>query len=105
MRAITRGLLIAAALLVLTYVVDDLSVRYRLRGDGTDALDEVSVYYGTRLKNRSIEIFYNRPMTETCVRALFPHLGRTPCWYLRRHPVKLVRAVPPIIARWHSTSG
>ena len=97
MRAIARGILVVAALVVLTYVVDDLAVRYRLSRGGTDALDEVSIYIGTRLKNRTIEIFYNQPVTETCVRALFPHLGHAPCWYLRRHPVKLVR--------WPSTSA
>lgn len=81
---------VVVALAVLVYVVDDLAVRYRLTKSRADALDEVSMYYATRLKNRSIEIFYNRPVTETCVRSLFPHLGHPPCWYLRRHPVKLV---------------
>jgi hypothetical protein len=25
------------------------------------------------------------PETQTCVNSLFPHLGYSPCWYLRRH--------------------
>jgi hypothetical protein len=104
MRAIVRGILVITALLVLTFVVDDLTVRYR-QSRGADALDEVSIYLGTRLKNRTIEIFYDRPVTETCVRALFPHLGHTPCWYLRRHPVKLVRAPLSPLVRWPSTSA
>jgi hypothetical protein len=27
---------------------------------------------------------------QTCVNSLFPHLGYTPCWYLRRHAQKQV---------------
>jgi hypothetical protein len=103
---IARGLLVIAALLALVYVVDDLAVRYRLtRGSAYDPLDAVSVYYATRLKNKAIEIFYHEPVTETCVRALFPHLGHAPCWYLRRHTVRLVRAVFPPPDPWPSTSA
>ena len=96
MAMIARGLVVVAALLALVYVVDDLAVRYRLtRGSADDPLDVVSVYYATRLKHTSIEIFYNQPVNETCVRAVFPHLGHVPCWYLRRHTVKQVGAVLP----------
>ena len=94
---ITRGMFAIAALLALAYLADDLAVRYRLTRGRADALEEVSMYYATRLKNRSIEIFYDRPVTETCVRALFPHLGHAPCWYLRRHTVKFVHALPPAL--------
>ena len=96
MRTIRRGVLVVVALLALAYLADDLTVRYRLTRGRAEAVDEVSMYYATRLKNRSIEIFYDRPVTESCVRALFPHLGLAPCWYLRRQPVKLVRAIPPL---------
>lgn len=91
MFVIVRGLVVVAALLALTYVIDDLAVRYRLtRHVADDPLDTVSLYYATRLKNGTIEIFYTEPVTETCVRSLFPHLGLAPCWYLRRQHVKLV---------------
>ena len=86
MSRLVRFLLVVVALPVLVYVGDDLVVRYR----SAAALDEVSVYLGTRLKNRTVEIFYTRPVTETCVRALFPHFGQRPFCYVRRHPVKLV---------------
>ena len=103
MTMIARGLFVVVALLAVGYVVDDLALRYRLtRGSADDPLDVVSVYYATRLKNKSIEIFYNRPVNETCVRAFFPHLGHAPCWYLRRHTVKQIGAVPD---PWPSTSA
>ena len=103
---IARALFVIAAFLVFVYVVDDLAVRYRLtRGSANDPLDAVSVYYATRLKNKTIEIFYHQPVTETCVRALFPHLGHAPCWYLRRHTVRLVHAVLPSPDPWPSTSA
>ena len=103
MPALVRAVVVVAALLAVAYVVDDLAIRYRLAQG--DALGEVSLYYATRLKNRTIEIFYDRPVVETCVRALFPHLGHAPCWYLRRHTVKLVHTLPPIVPPWRSTSG
>jgi len=106
MAMIARGLVVIAALLALVYVVDDLAVRYRLARGGADApLDVVPVYYATRLKNKSIEIFYNQPVNETCVRAFLPHLGHAPCWYLRRHTVKQVGVVLPSPDPWPSTSA
>ena len=83
-----------------------VAVRYRvLRGNADGALDVVPVYYATRLKNKSLEIFYNQPVSETCVRAMFPHLGHPPCWYLRRHTVKQVGTVIPFPDPWPSTSA
>lgn len=86
-----RLLLITVASLILLYVGDDLFVRYRLgRGIVGDPLETVTVYYATRLKNGKVEIFYDSPATEVCARALFPHMGYRPCWYVRRTKVKLV---------------
>ena len=65
-----------------------LSVRYRMMRDPANgARDTVTVHYATRLKNGQIEIYYNQPAALTCVRALLPHQGLTPCWYVRRTQV------------------
>ena len=69
---------------IVVYVADALAVRFRM------PLDEVTIYYATRLKNGKVEIFRDTPQRELCVRALFPHLGHAPCWYLRRQAVRLV---------------
>lgn len=84
-------LLVAVASVAIAYVGDDLTVRYRLmRHDPRDPFDHVTVYVGAVLENGKTEIFDDSPQTETCVRALFPHAGATPCWDLRRHNVTLV---------------
>ena len=64
------------------YISDALVLRYRLRRGG--GRDTVTVYLATRLKNGKLQVFTDRPQTEVCARALFPHLGLRPCWYVRR---------------------
>ena len=86
LRRAILGVLAAIVLApVLAYVADDLWVRAR-----SHPLDTVTLYVATKLKNGQVEIFYNQPVTETCVRSLFPHRGHRPCWYVRRSPIKLV---------------
>ncbi|HZF06979.1 MAG TPA: hypothetical protein VE932_21765, partial [Patescibacteria group bacterium] len=48
------------------------------------ALQTMTVYLATRLKSGKLEVFTDRPQTEVCARALFPHFGYRPCWYVRR---------------------
>ena len=38
-------------------------------------------------------------VTVTCVRALFPHLGHQPCWYVRRRSQKPIPMVILVTAR------
>ena len=87
-RSVLLGVVVTV---VLFYVGDDLVLRYRLAyGSAGDALETLTVYYATPLKNGKVEIFYDTPATEVCARALFPHMGYRPCWYARRTKVKLV---------------
>ena len=81
-----RILIATFAGMIALYLGDDLSVRSRIPGSrqpfGTvtirrfDAIPE---------KNNKTEYVYENPVTVTCVRSLFPHLGYVPCWYLSRH--------------------
>jgi hypothetical protein len=89
---IARRSLIAFVLLVIAlYIGDDFVLRWRMgRGAPGGALDTVTVYYATRLKNGKTEVFYGSPGTEVCSRSLFPHMGYHPCWYVRRANVKIV---------------
>ena len=88
-RILRRAILSVLAALVLgpalAYVADDLTVRARRA-----PTDTVTLYVATKLKNGQLEIFYNQPVSEVCVRSLFPHQGRRPCWYVRRSPLKVV---------------
>jgi hypothetical protein len=90
---------------VLLYLGEDFSARYRLahRRD-SDPLDEVTFYYATMLKNGKLEIFWDQPQRQVCIRSLFPHLGYGPCWYVRRRTVKVVQS-PSDIGRDYMVMG
>lgn len=46
----------------------------------------VTRYYAVAQKNGKTQFIFDPPAPEACVRALFPHSGVLPCWYLNRHP-------------------
>ena len=75
-------LAVLVALPVVAYVGDALVLRYRIGRGG--ALETMTVYLATRLKSGKLEVFTDRPQTEVCAHALFPHFGYRPCWYVRR---------------------
>jgi hypothetical protein len=70
----------------LVYAGDYVSVRYHIP-KGREPLGTVVVqpYYAVPLKSGKTELIFQQPQTQTCVNSLFPHLGYSPCWYLRRH--------------------
>ena len=79
-------LFVVVALVVLGYVADDLSVRYKLPSS-RQALGSVQVrkVYAVKRKNGSTEFLFDDPTSASCVNSLVPHLGLSPCWYLERH--------------------
>ena len=81
-----RIAVILVLMLGLAYVIDDLSIRYRIP-KSRQPFDTVAVhrYDAISEKNNKVEFVYEDPVNETCVRSLVPHLGYVPCWYLRRH--------------------
>jgi len=89
-----RTLILAMALFALLYAGDYGIVRLRASfprlGSAYDAVQMVRLY-AIPLKNgrTEYELDARQPeVTLTCVRALFPHLGYQPCWYLRRNSHK-----------------
>ncbi len=87
-----RALLIVAVVLpAAVYLCDSLWIEYRMRNPSAgDALDAVTFYYATPLKSGRVEIFFDQPQTEVCVRSLFPHAGHRPCWLVTPNHVKTV---------------
>jgi hypothetical protein len=84
-----RGAGAVVTLFVVVYASDYALLRYRMgKQSGADGLGTVTSYYGTALKDGKMEIFTDQPLTETCVRSLFPHSGLRPCWYASRNNVK-----------------
>jgi len=84
-------LLAAVVVLVAAYGCDYLWVRYRIANPKAgDAFGSVTFYDSTTMKNGKVEIFYDQPLTEACVRSIFPQVGDRPCWYANRRTVKSI---------------
>jgi hypothetical protein len=76
----------ALAFLVLAYLGDDISIRYRIpKSRQPFAMVTVEQYDAIPEKNGRVEYDSEDPASQTCVRSLVPHLGYPPCWYLSRH--------------------
>lgn len=84
------ALILVCALIVL-YIADYAVLRIRVARHGSaSALSTVTVLYAAKLKDNKLNIFFDQPTKETCVRSIFPALGYTPCWYLRGHNLRVV---------------
>jgi len=102
---VKRALLLIVALAVLLYVGDYALVRLRMAfpklGPAMDSV-QMERLYAIALKNGRTEYQLDAQQPEvtvTCVRALFPHLSYSPCWYLRRNSQKPIPMVILISAR------
>lgn len=86
MKVLRRALIASALGAILLYAGDYLSVRYRFPGN-RPAFGAVRVhpYYAIPQKSGKTEFVALDPESRPCVNSLFPHLGASPCWYVRRH--------------------
>ena len=82
--------LMALVALGLVYAVEDFRIRHAASASPGSQTKTLTFYYSTRLKNGRVQVYYDQPQTEVCVRTVFPHGGRRPCWYARREPVRRV---------------
>jgi hypothetical protein len=86
-----RILLAGIVLLAIAYGCDYVWVRYRIANPKAgDAFGSVTFYDSTTMKNGKVEVFYDQPLTEVCVRSIFPQVGDRPCWYANRRTVKSI---------------
>jgi hypothetical protein len=81
------GCLALVSLTALLYVADDLWARFR--GRPVEQM-KVGRYYVAVNHWNQVEYSVGPSVMETCVDALMPHFGNTPCWYLRRHTIQQV---------------
>ncbi len=83
---LARSLLIAGALVLLTYLGDFISIAYRIpNGREQFGSIEVQKLLAVPQKDRKIEYIADPPQAQQCVHSLFPQLGLAPCWYLASH--------------------
>lgn len=80
-RQLTRAALYAAAILAIVFLADGLSLRFRRQPLGSVTVQR---YYALHKNKQKTTFMFAEPEAQTCVRALFPHWGYPPCWYLRR---------------------
>lgn len=78
------GLLLAVA--VLLFSVEELALRLRLP-PWRDPIGQIQVHrlYVLKKARNKVDILPAEWEPQDCVRALSPHLGLTPCWWLARH--------------------
>jgi hypothetical protein len=83
---------LAVCILFLALFAGDYAVlRYRFAAHGLDAVTaRLTTFDAAMLKDSKFSVFYDQPQTQTCVRAIFPWLGLEPCWYARRHSMKIL---------------
>ena len=92
-------------LVAIVYAGDYASVRLRAaypRLGSAYGSVQMEQLYAIPLKNGNIEYELDARQPEVtvpCVRALFPHMGYPPCWYLRRNSHKPIPMVILISAR------
>ena len=86
-RLLKRVGVAAAALLIIWYVGDYLSLKIRNTSLSTV---QVSKIYAVPQKDGKTSYEPGEIETQTCVNSMFPHLGYSPCWYLKRHRTQQV---------------
>jgi len=85
-KIVKRSILVIMGLVALVYIGDYSLVRLPIPA-GRKRFDTVIVrpYYDVGLKSGKSDLYFLDSQTRTCVDSLFPHMGYTPCWYLRKH--------------------
>jgi hypothetical protein len=90
-RRLLYGVATAILITCLVYAGDYVSWRLRLSANrqpyGNVAVQPVYVIHE---KNGKTEYQFPPPESQMCVQALFPHVGYSPCWYLRKHAEKRI---------------
>jgi hypothetical protein len=86
-KIIVRACLAVVSLAVLIYVTDGLWAL--LRGRPVEQIKVGRLFAEVNHFNQ-LEYSVGPPVMETCVDALMPHFGYTPCWYLRRHDIQQI---------------
>ena len=105
-RTILKRVSIAVvAAVVLVYIGDTISVWHRMsKKTAGDPLLTMTMQATIEIphKDGRAEIVLGEPQTQTCVRALFPHDGYSPCWYVVRQaqtPIVMTLLPIPVFAR------
>lgn len=88
LRYAKHALWVIPVLMVVAFLADSAALHFSRMPTATVTIKR---YYAVGLKNGKTEMYYADPETQTCVNSIFPHMGDSPCWYLRKHNIKEIR--------------
>ena len=84
-KEILRRLLVGVVVgLPIVYLGDLLSLKLHLPPRDTFGVVKVESYLAVPRKDGRLEYYPDAPVDQKCVQSLFPHLGYSPCWFVRR---------------------
>lgn len=68
------------------YVGEYISVKYRIPASREPfGVVQINKFYAVPQKSGKTEFEPGEAETQTCVNSIFPHMGYSPCWYVRRY--------------------
>jgi hypothetical protein len=70
------------------YLGDGLILRLRSQPYETVTVQH---YFAIAQKTGKVQLQFDRTYDQPCAKSLFPHAGRPPCWYLKRHTEQWTR--------------
>lgn len=85
--SLSRIATVLVVLVIILYFGDYIVVR--LRGEPLGTV-QVTKLYAVLQKDGKTEYEAGEPETQTCVNSIFPHLGYSPCWYVKRHKTQQI---------------
>ncbi len=83
-----NAVLAAVAALACAYVADWAVLESR--GAGGRGQVQRRTYYSVPAKGNKVDFMPGEPVSDECVRSLFPHDGADACWWASRHAEKRV---------------
>lgn len=84
---LSRIATVLVVLVIVLYFGDYVVVRLRSEPTGTC---QITKLYAVLQKDGKTSYEAGEPETQTCVNSIFPHLGYSPCWYLKRHKTQQI---------------
>ncbi len=84
-RVTTVGLVWLVVAACVLYLADYARLRYKIhRNSQPYGSVKMQNYYAVKLKSGKVEYYFDTTKFQPCSNSLFPQMGYTPCWYLRR---------------------
>jgi hypothetical protein len=84
---LSRIATVLVVLVIVLYFGDYVVMKLRSEPTGTC---QVTKLYAVPQKDGKTEYEAGDPETQTCANSIFPHLGYSPCWYVKRHKTQQV---------------